>query len=86
MRVVLPAPLGPIRATRWPRSMAKSAPAISVRPATAMSSPSASRTTRPLRAGGGKRNPSARCCAGRSSRSMRAIAFSLLWAWRAFVP
>ena len=41
---------------------------------------------RPLRAGGGKSNLSERCPVGRSTRSIRAIAFSLLCAWRAFVP
>ena len=82
----MPAPLRPISATRWPRSMWNVASCTSSRPATDTDRPSASITTRPLRAGGGKSNRSDRCSRGRSTRSIRAITFSLLCAWRDLVP
>ena len=86
MRLVFPAPLRPINATRWPRSIANEASVTSRLPATSTHTPSDSSTRRPLRAGGGKSKRSARCSLGFSTRSIRAIAFSLLCAWRDLVP
>ena len=84
--VVLPAPFGPTRATRWPRSIVRLTSATSVVSPTATRTPSASSTTRPVRTGVGNPNSSAlplRCT------STRFILSSCFWrdaACLAFVP